>query len=447
MKKILTIISAALLLAACQDGANEFGRIDQKDPNIPAPQPVLEVTQTPINGGAILKFKIPNDNNIKGVIATYERNGEIINAKSSRYVDTLVVEGFPDSLQRTVSVCTFNVNEEKSEPKTITITPLKPAIRLVTADVVATFGGVKVFVTNNKSKANFAVTILRDEDTTHINRPMKDIPWEEVTTLFTASDSVYLTRRGIDTTRALFGIAIRDHWGNVSDTLAFIRQPWPETKLDQSFVTYVSNAGDNCSSTSSSYPIMGLWDSSGQSAAGYFFASNSGDPMPQWLTFDLHVKAVISRIHTLPRIDYNIWSGAHPRDFEFWGSIDTPTTKRTTEEDKDKAAARHYFEDCWFLLGRFQQYKPSGYASDGTPGAYTAEDRTYFNAGNDFEIDNMQPGCEHAWDEIRYLRIVFLDTFETFENAGPYTPSRSGVTGQVQFGDIMPYGDIKTGKL
>ena len=63
---------------------------------VPKPAEVTEVIGIP--GGAVIKVKIPNDDNIKGIVATYERNGEIVNTKISRYLDSLIVVGYADTL-------------------------------------------------------------------------------------------------------------------------------------------------------------------------------------------------------------------------------------------------------------------------------------------------------------------------------------------------------------
>ena len=67
---------------------------------------------------------------------------------------------------------------------------------------------------------------------------------------------------------------------------------------------------------------------------------------------------------------------------------------------------------------------------DGSVGDYSAEDREYFNAGNDFDLDISK--WIHANDAIRYLRVVFVDNFMTY-NTGLSTMA-------VQISEITPYG-------
>ncbi|MBR1575919.1 MAG: DUF4959 domain-containing protein [Bacteroidales bacterium] len=429
MKKICILLGAAVLVAACDLSGNEFGRLDQTN-NVPAPSPVTVTGVRPINGGAVIKVSIPDDENIKGIIATYERGGETVNAKVSRYVDSLTVVGFADQAEHVVQVASFNVNEEQSSSVAVRFTPLPAAITTVSAELAQTFGGLKVRVHGNESHADMAVCILRDANMDDYGKPVSQMRWVEVTTLFTSSNDITLVRRGIEAEEAIFGVYFRDHWGNMTDTTIAILHPLEEVQLEKTKFRNAALADDNWvagSTTNTYYPIERLWDGSGSSAYAdgkYWFFATGDSPLPMWFTIDLGVQARLSRIATLPRIGYVIWQGAHPRDFEFWGSL-APTGESVP-------ANEHGFDDSWFLLGRFQQFKPSGYAEDGTVGTITAEDSDYFNAGNDFEMD---PDIEaHANDPLRYLRVVIVDTFGSYElKLNTYS---------LQFGEVTPYGQV-----
>ena len=430
MKKVIIIsltVLLGLLLASCDDRTNDFGRIDQLDKELPPPSPVSVTDVKPIAGGCIIKVRIPDDKNIKGVVATYERNGEVVNSKISRYVDSLRVEGYADSNEHTVEICSFNVNEDKSEPVVVTFNPETPAIQTVKSTLFASAGGVKIKIEGNEDKADLAVCLLRDADMTDVDKSVSETKWVEVTTLFTASDNIILTRRGIEPVQAIFGVYIRDRWGNVSDTTKVVLTPLEEIQIPKKNFRHFDPGDDNCfsiTSESSIYPVTGLWDGSGTSTT-YCFLAIGKCPIPCWITIDLGLTVELSRIATLPRIGYNIWSDAHPRDFEFWGSMNP---------SGQKGSGEHGFDNTWFCLGKFRQFKPSGYNADGSVGTITVEDRDYFNHGNDFELDNNE--YPHAFDQLRYLRIVFVDTFSTFE-----MPDATEAAG-VQFGEITPWGQI-----
>ena len=423
----MCLAAAALVLAACDSRLDDHLRLIPSDDSVPVPAAltVTSVTSTP--GGAVIKVAYPDDENIRGAIATYTRNGVEVNAKVSRYVDSLIVEGFPDTDAHEVKLCTFNVNETLSEPKTVQINPLTPAIQTVKPTITETFGGVKILIEGNEAKADLAVCLLRDEDLSDASKPISQMKWVEVTTLFTGSNNIKLTRRNLDPVEALYAVYVRDHWGNISDTTMTTVTPIEENKLDHTNFKDAALPDDNCFTANASYyPVKALWDDSGVSSTGHFFASDYA-PRPCWLTIDLAQKAQLSRIHTLPRIDYTIWANAHPRDFEFWGwTLEEAPTGAITPSNV------HGFQDGWVLLGTFTQYKPSGYEADGSVGTYTSEDREYFNSGNDFELDTEY--WPHANDPVTYLRVVFVDNFSTYNT--------EATSMAVQIGEITPYGKV-----
>ena len=425
MKKISILFISCLFLSACSGDLG--GRIDQIA-DIPVPGMVSVKSVRSIAGGAVIKVTIPDDENLKGIVAEYERNGQTVNAKISRYVDSLTVEGFADTKPHQIMLYAFNVNEQRSEGVPVTVNPLTPAIETVVPEMIGSYGGVKITIRGNESRSALAICLLRDVDLSDLGKPVSQMKWEEVTTLFTSSNDIRLSRRGIEPVEAIFGVYIRDHWGNMSDTTVAVLKPIKEIQLDKSKFKYASIADDNCpSQNATNYPISSLWDGSGQSAVPHFFASDPGNPSPCWLTIDLGVEAQLSRVATLPRIGYVIYGGGAVRDYEFWGSLaPTGTTNKENE---------HSFDDSWFCLGKFTQAKPSGYDENGLPGTVTSEDSQTFNAGNDFEFDKEQyPRCN---DPLRYLRVVFANTFTTYEY-GHNTSNR-----QVQTGEITPYGFVE----
>lgn len=425
MKKsiLLLSLSALLMLSSCDEGPS-FGRVDQLA-DVGEPDPVDIVNVIPTSGGAVIKVSIPDDDRIKGVVARYERNGQEVNYKCSRYMDSLVVEGFSDTNSHIVRVASFNVNEELSTDRLVEITPLTPVIKTVKAKIIEAFGGVKVNIQGNESKSNLAVCLLRCADLADSLKAVKDIRWVEVTTLFTESNDINLVRRGIESEKAIFGVYIRDNWGNVTDTIKTVLTPILEEPIYKSLFSYPKLADDNHFGISN-YPVSALWDGSGSSQVAtpmHIFASDveQGSPIPGWITIDLGQIVSLNRITTLPRIGYEIWTGAHPREFEFWGSMN-PTGKEGENE--------HGFDDTWFCLGKFEQVKPSGYNADGSVGTPTTEDNTAFNNGNDFEFDPI--AYPHCYDELRYLRVVVANTFSTYE-LGSHS-------GQIQLGEVTPWG-------
>ena len=422
------MLSAMLVLVAvsCNDGANEFGRLDNRDNSRPIPAPVqIDVSAViPTSGGAIIPFTIPDDDNIAGVSARYTRNGEEIVTKVSRYVNKIEVVGFADTNPKTVYVSTFNVNEKSSEPVAVNFTPLEPAIRLAKTTLFQSFGGIKVRIEGNTPRADLTVVLLKDKDVSDLEKPSSQTKWEDLTVMFTAAESITLPRRGIAPEEALFGVYLRDRWGNVSDTTRAVLTPLEEVKLDRALFQKANVADDNMMPSSSKFPFTNLWDGYNDDGKANYIFDSIEQPMPAWFTMDLGVKAKISHIQVWHRgRDYVPYSQAHPRQYEFWGS-NNPTGETVSGNE-------HGFDNSWVKLGAFDQLKPSGYESDGSVGTITQDDLQYWMNGCDFELDNEK--FPHAFDEIRYLRVVIINTFSSFEYHG---------NSKVQLSEIIPYGQV-----
>lgn len=440
MKNIILSFGCLLLLAIGLAGCGDGDRVDQIDNSIPAPQPVEVTNVKPIAGGAVLTVKIPNDDNLKGVVAVFERNGEVVNQRISRYIDTLVVEGYADDAEHEVNVYAFNSNEVNSTPVTVRFTPLPPAIKTVKLSMMETFGGVKIKIENNLDRADLGVILYADRDTTDVNVPGDDRKWVEVTTMFTSAEDIVLSRRGMNAGKTLFRAVLRDHWGNLGEPVDTVLSPMEETILDKRKFSYPNSFADldNCHASSSTYAINHLWDAQnyrptnstfGPNASALFDAATA--PVPAWLTIDLGQTAKLSRIAVTPRGRYLPYSSANVRCIDFWGWIGegVPHTPAADLEGKYP----NCFEEGWVQLGTFEYQKPSGYNPDGSVGDITEEDLVYYTDNAECEFDNaIYP---HAFDAIRYLRVVFTATFASYGT--PVT------TSTYQIGEITPYGSIQ----
>src|SRR5690606_8909568 len=207
------------VIVACK----EEGRIDYIDENAPAPATVevVDVENTP--GGAIIKFKIPNDNNLLGVKAVYERNGEMVEKKASLYVDTIVVEGFGNTQSQDIKLFSIGKNEKISAAVSAKITPLPPPVRSVDFDVQSGFGGVIVELDKNKTNADLSLVLMADT--------LGNGKYVDMQTFHTKSDKIKFPRRGLKTQPTKFGVYLRDRWNNKSDTLFRELTPIEEQKI------------------------------------------------------------------------------------------------------------------------------------------------------------------------------------------------------------------------
>ena len=112
-------------------GCQESTALIFYDENAPAPISidVNSITVENLSGKSILKYIVPHDENLLYVKAIYESAPEVIReAQSSRFVDTLALEGFAKEGDYNVKLYSVGKNKKESDPVSITVSPLIPPI-------------------------------------------------------------------------------------------------------------------------------------------------------------------------------------------------------------------------------------------------------------------------------------------------------------------------------
>ena len=393
MKKIL-MISAIILVCSC----SEVGRIDQVDNADYVPQQVTISSVRRVAGGAIIKYSLPDDINLRGVRAEYNRSGEEVYTQVSKYVDSLKVEGFSDTLMHTVNIYGIGKNGKKSEPLSLEFKPGLSAIQKVSLKLSETFGGVRLIMEGNEDKESIAMTIIKDDVVDDFGKDPSEMSWDEVFTYYTNGEEVAFTRYGLDTTKRIFGIYARDRWLNYSDTTYFLLAPYQETQLDRTYWRIYNLPGDETTTLEGKYPFTGLFDnawSGSQNCAGFTRGLRY-----KKLTIDMGYTASFSRMRLQPReSSQNLTSSFTPWRWQIWGSL-APNPNGS-------------LDDSWYLLGDFTQYKPSGFAADGSIGEIQEVDKQYFLYNNDYEFVQTDE-ILNPQRETRFIRLVMLDSYQTF---------------------------------
>ena len=412
MKKIIYILCVfiPLIYFSCK----EEGRLENTtDKSIPAPEQVTitEVKNTP--GGAVIKYKIPNDDNLLGVKVTYVRLGEVSESKSSRYVDSLVVEGFGTTDQQEVKLYSVGVNGKLSEPVTTTIKPLLPPVQSVKFDVEASFGGVIVSLEENYSSADLAIVLLADTANTS--------KWADLQTFHTKSESRKFSRRGLEPKPGHFGVYLRDRWGNTSDTIAKTLTPIEEVKIPKTEFRNAALPTDYFTPAEGNhgYRLEQIWLSE-EASDDICYATSHSAPMPQWFTIELGLKMSVSRLQMWPRSGYDLYSGSGPRVFQVWGS---------SNPNPDGS-----WDSSWELLGEFEQFKPSGYGEGREVGPITDEDRDYWYNRTEYEFLPTEQ-APNPYQTVTHLRFKILSTFGTY--------GTDADMGQVIISAINLWGQVK----
>ncbi|MBA8987394.1 DUF4959 domain-containing protein [Sphingobacterium cellulitidis] len=410
MKRI--IYSMIILFALI--GCKEEGRLDFIDGQGAAPSSVEVKAVRNTSGGAIITYKVPADPNLLGVKAVYTRNGKTVETKGSIYVDTLMVEGFGSSAEQKIEIFGIGRNEKLSAPVSVTINPLPPPVQVVKFDVEAGFGGVVLGIDENKTNADLSLILLAD---TLGNGTFLDIQ-----TFHTKSGKIKFSRRGLKIKPTKFGMYLRDRWNNVSDTIYRTLTPVEEVRIPSELFRNAALPTDYflTAENNSGYRLEQLWLGADASTAGDFYATSHSAPIPQWFTIELGQKVSISRIQKWPRQGYELYSSTAPRTFEVWGS-DNPNPDGS-------------FDNSWFLIGEFEQFKPSGYGEGREVGPVTAEDEDYWYNKTEFDVVPTESATD-PYRPVTHIRIRVTSTFQTY---GTETSRSQVIIAQLAF-----WGQIK----
>ena len=121
----LGAILCALLFSCKEDEVRAPYGYDDQTP----PQEVSEVAIKSIAGGAILKYQVPNDPDLAYVKALFEaKEGEVREVRSSKYVDSLKIEGIGDTNEHEVKIYAVDRSENVSKGITVRFVPDTPPV-------------------------------------------------------------------------------------------------------------------------------------------------------------------------------------------------------------------------------------------------------------------------------------------------------------------------------
>ena len=398
MKKIILIIGLPLL--ALTFGCMEEGRIDQIDNTLPAPSVVTVRSITPKPGGAVICYDIPNDDNLLAVKVVYERNGQLCENMSSRFVDSLVVEGFGDTNVHKAKLYSVGVNGKLSEDLPITIEPKAPSVKTTEFEINETFGGISVDLYDNIAKDMLSVVILRDSVLADNGKEPSEITWEELYTFHTSAEKTRLARRGLDSKTMLYGVYLRDRWGNTSPIKYKELTPVEEMKLPNYPWTNAALQTDSWQAWSGMESWCGmqhLWDNDYHGQNGAWASATNNRVV--WVTINLGYSVKLSRMQMFFR-ELELYSSNAPRHFQIWGSME-PNPNGS-------------WDDSWYLLGDFEVYKPSGYQEDGSVGTITDEDKEYWWNTSEYMFEEPSEDIPDPNRECRYIRIKLLDNYVSY---------------------------------
>lgn len=345
-----------------------------------APGQVTKVHVENLHGGARIGYALPADIDLLYIQADYEiRKGIKEEKKASFYDNSMVIQGFGDTIEYPVQLYAVDRSGNKSEPVTVMVKPLLPPVRETynSLSYAKDFGGITVTF-QNPTQANIVITAMTKDSTGD---------WVDYDKDYTSQASRNFSVRGLSPVPTTFGVFVQDRWDNHSDTLVKTLTPLYEEELDKSkFKPLVlSTDAENI------WDWPELWDNKmGENdRQGWRSASNLG--LPVSFTIDLGVKAKLSRLRTWQVHDGREYSSSNIKQFQLWGSND-PNPDGSW--------------DSWTLMGNYEIVKPSGLPA----GQISNEDVETAAAGDESIVPLAAPA-------VRYVRFKIISTYASPPNS------------------------------
>jgi hypothetical protein len=356
---------------------DEFVGFKESDTNPPGAVKVTKIENKP--GSAEISYTLPSDNDLAYVMAEYEIHpGNLLNTKSSSYNNSILIEGFGDTLTHTVNLYAVDKSGNKSSATQAIVNPLAPDIINIskTLQLREDFGGLNIrFINSNQT--SIAAVIL------YTNAAGELVPWE---TYYTSRDTVSYSSRGLPPAPSEFGVYFRDRWGNLSDTLLAALTPFEEIKIDKTkFKEYLLPGDYRANAWGTA--MYALWD---EKYSGNYCHTDNTLPGQQYFTFDMGALAKLSRF-TLWEADKGggqdlIYANGNPKRYEVWGIGTTPPADGSWTG--------------WYRLAYCLSVKPSGLP----PGSNTQADWDAARQGEEWNVDVDAPA-------VRYIRLKCLENW------------------------------------
>lgn len=349
------------------------------DPTVPAQ--VSNVTVVNENGKATITYNVPNDPHLQYVKAVYTlSNGQQGETKASYYSNSLVVEGFADTLEHEVKLYSVNRSEVASAAVSVKVRPLESPLWQVyrSIKIVNAFGGYNLSALN-LVKANITIEVTKKNVFNEYER-------DNDKSIYTNIDSITLKVRGLDTIEYRFGFVVKDRWGNKTDTLYKIVKPFYEVQFPSANFSTFTLPGDAKQVTNGA-ALQYAWDGQlGWPWVSFTDQVPSG-PGPHIITFNTGTTGKISRI----------WIRPFPEGTRFYYLT---TMKRFEIYGATNPSLSGALDNSWILLGSYTVTKPSGlpYGTD------DAVDQATGAAGFNWEVDLSAP-------KVKYIRVRCLENF------------------------------------
>lgn len=375
IKKITFSILFVTLIFSCSKNEN----VDTTPPGI-----LSDISVVPTNGGGIISYSLPSDNDISYVRAEYTNSqGEDVFRVSSRYNNSIEINGLNQTTPIQIRLYVVDENENVSEEVEIEFTPLESFIYLVqqSIEISPDLGGVKITWENIASKTVFVYVHILNGTNETIRILSSD----------NAQESLFI--RGLDAVEMTFSTKVEDFDGNITD-LQVVGNYTPlfEEKIEKNTWTLIASQSINGNAYEGR--TVNFWDDivdtvETDSDNSYFIATreNNGGSLnfPLDIVIDLNKNVKIKR--------FKIWQRA------YWYQGGGVTYHYQEENLKSFNLYASNDAQSWDLLGEFDIGDPRDSAGNIPATAFQeAID------GHDFTLDNTS-------EQFRYLKFSITSNY------------------------------------
>lgn len=341
------------------------------------PGVVSDIKLEPVPGGVLVSYRIPNSEDILGVKGVYTlADGKEHETTASFYANSLLLQGYNDTLQHEAQLYAVNRAQETSDPVKISFRPLESSLSKTakTLSIISDFGGAQ-YNWKNEDKSPLTMEFLV-QDSIGRMQTMKIIT--------TQSDSSRQSIRGYKPEARKFAAIIRDNYGNASDTIypqGGTIVPLFEEKLNKRGMTVLKLSNDASFTNWEGMDSYLIDDDHGT----FGHSANSSIPAP--FSIDLGKMAKLSRVVMFQRkYSDSYYNWGNPSTFTVYGCPAKPAQSGDWSE--------------WTKIMECEIVKPSGSPS----GIVTDEDIVMAEVGHEFAFDLSQK-------PLRYIRIVITSTW------------------------------------
>ena len=376
MNKIVFFSFFVLItIIACSEDDN----IDTSAPGI-----LSNLSATPTNGGGIINYTLPSDNDILYVKAVYTNSlGDEVFKVSSKYNTSIEINGLNQATPIKVKLYVIDESENVSKATEVEFTPLKSFIFLVQESINITpdLGGVKITWENIASKTVFIYVHVIDDGE------------ETIRILSSSSPQENIFIRGLAAKELTFSTKVEDFDGNITELEEKGKlTPLFEEKIDKSTWTLISN--QSVDGNAYEGETVNFWDDVVDTVEtdadnSYFIITrdNNGGS----LTFPLDIVIDLNKNVKIQR--FKVWQRA------FWYNGGGVTYHYQEENLKTFDLYASNDAQTWNLLGQFDIGDPRDAA-----GNITAEAFQEAIDGHEFSLPNTS-------EKFRYLKFSITSNY------------------------------------